>query len=51
MLLDGLFNLRKFVTNSISLQAKIDQKEAKTQSKRIANSSSPKIEPFDESYV
>ena len=51
MLLDGLFNLRKFVTNSISLQVKIDQKEAKTQSKHTANSSSPKIEPFDESYV
>ena len=32
MLLDGAFNLRKFVTNSRSLQTRIDEMEAKTKS-------------------
>jgi hypothetical protein len=39
MLLDGSFNLRKFVTNSISLQAKINRREAETESKCVVKPS------------
>lgn len=50
LLLDGSFNLRKFVSNS-SLQAKIDQSEAANQTKSLVKQSLTKAEPFDETYV
>ena len=51
LLLAGSFNLRKFVTNSRSLQAKIDKGEAESPSTCVVNQSRPRTEPFDETYV
>ena len=51
LLLDGSFNLRKFVTSSHSLQTKIDRREAETQLVPVVNRSLMKTEPFDETYI
>ena len=51
LLREGSFNLRKFVTNSHSLQATIEQREAETKSSHKGNKHSMTTEPLDETYV